>query len=482
MGSIAIVGVSFPEGSEPLDQVVVERLGRARTVVVPAAGPLADALLALGLPVLMYGDLGIAGETPGSAIVDVLLKLSQDGDVVLAAGGYPFIPEGVIAGLLARSDASLEVFPVFSPLQVLMLALDIDLTADVDIVDAGALSAAGLGGRDAHLIVTGVDNAAVARSVGAVLGGSYAPEHTAIIAGCSANGGFDLERTTVGELASVKRVHRRSTVYVHPTQIEPPGGFPELVRIVRRLRAPGGCPWDREQTHATLGKNLIEEAYEALAAIEHGDDAEMTDELGDVLLQVVMHAQIGAEEGTFTIDDVADTISAKLRRRHPHVFGDVTVKDTDEVLRNWDAIKRTEVERTSLIDGVAHTLPALMYAQKLSRKAAGAGFEWEDIDGVWAKVYEEIDELRATSPKTPEAADELGDLLFTVVNLARKMGIDAEEALRGTSAKFERRFKDMESQAADNGAAFSELGKDEMERLWDSAKGREAAERGDEQR
>lgn len=478
MGSIAIVGVSLDEHGS-LDPLVAEKLAQARAVVVPSPGMLADALVRSGLPARTYADLGLAADAPTDVIVDALLALSQDGDVTLAAGGYPFLPQGVVAGLLARSATAVDVFPVFSPLQVLMLALDIDLTADVDIIDAAALSGAERD-RDAHLIVTGIENAAVARAVGQRLAASYALDHTVILAGWLEGGGFDLSLTTVGDFSRVARVSRRSAVYVAPTLIAPPGGFTELVRIVARLRAPDGCPWDREQTHASLGKNLIEESYEALAAIESGEDAELADELGDVLLQVVMHAQIGAEDGTFTIDDVIDNISAKLRRRHPHVFGDVQVKDADEVLRNWDAIKRTEVERTSAIDGVAPTLPALMYAQKLSRKAAGVGFEWEDIDGVWAKVYEEIDELKATSPKTPEAADELGDLLFTVVNLARKLGVDAEEALRGTSAKFERRFKHMETQAAGNGAAFCELEKHEMERLWENAKRREAAECGDE--
>lgn len=477
MGSVAIIGVDLDERGS-LDPDVAERLARVRAVVVPAAGVLASALMAQGLPVRTYGHLGLAADASASAIVDALLALAREGDVALAVSGYPFLPEGVVAGLLSRSSVPVDVFPVFSPLQVLMLALDIDLTADVDIIDVAALPGAETG-REAHLIITGVDNAAVARAVGERLSASYAPEHTAVIAGWLEGGGFDLVLSSVGELAHASHVRRRSAVYVTPTRIEPPGGFSELVRIVARLRAPDGCPWDREQTHATLGKNLIEESYETLAAIQSGDDAELAEELGDVLLQVVLHAQIGAEDGTFDIDDVIDGISAKLRRRHPHVFGDVQVKDVDEVLRNWDAIKRTEVARESAIDGVAPTLPALMYAQKLSRKAAGVGFEWDSIDGVWAKVYEEIDELKATEPKTPEAAAELGDLLFTVVNLARKLGVDAEDALRTTCARFERRFKHMETQAAGNGTAFSELEKDEMERLWESAKRREAAGSGE---
>jgi len=254
----------------------------------------------------------------------------------------------------------------------------------------------------------------------------------------------------------------------------PGDDFDELVRIIAVLRSPEGCPWDREQTHATLGKHLIEESYEALAAIEAGEDAALADELGDVLLQVVLHAQIGAEDGTFTIDDVVASIVRKIRRRHPHVFGDVDVSSSAEVMRNWDAIKREEKAAAGTLGEVPHSLPALMLAQKISRRAAGAGFDWEDVDGVWEKVHEEIDELRAAEHGSLEAADEVGDLLFTVVNVARKMGVDAESALRGTCAKFARRFAHMEAVSAQQGRALDELDLASWEELWQQAKQKES--------
>lgn len=250
--------------------------------------------------------------------------------------------------------------------------------------------------------------------------------------------------------------------------------FEELVEIIARLRSPAGCPWDREQTHATLGKHLIEEAYETLAAIEAGDDAALADELGDVLLQVVLHAQIGAEEGAFTIDDVVGSIVRKIRRRHPHVFGDASVDSSAEVMRNWDAIKRGE-KAAGVLGEVPHALPALMLAQKISRRAASAGFDWEDVSGVWDKVHEEIDELKAAQPGSADAAAEVGDLLFTVVNVARKLGVDAESALRGTCAKFVRRFRDMEEASAERGHALDELDLAAWEELWQQAKRKEAA-------
>lgn len=249
-------------------------------------------------------------------------------------------------------------------------------------------------------------------------------------------------------------------------------GFDEFVEVIAALRAPDGCPWDREQTHRSIAKNMVEEAYEAVHAIETDDITELRDELGDVLLQVVLHAQIAADEGEFTIDDVVAAVTAKIVRRHPHIFGDAEAGTSAEVLRTWDTIKAGERTEKSqgLLDTVPHALPALMTAQQISRKAVSAGFESETLDDVWVKVHEEIDELKATVPGSPEAADEIGDVLFTVVNLARKQGIDAETALRGTCDKFRSRWSAMEGAAAGQGRDVSELSLAQQEALWQEAK------------
>ncbi|TLM78281.1 MAG: nucleoside triphosphate pyrophosphohydrolase [Actinobacteria bacterium] len=267
----------------------------------------------------------------------------------------------------------------------------------------------------------------------------------------------------------------------------PAGGFEEFVAIVARLRAPDGCPWDRAQTHATLRTHMLEEAYEAVAAIDEGDHAHLADELGDVLLQVVLHAQIAADEGAFTIGDVTAGISEKIRRRHPHIFGDAVAATPEEVMHRWDAIKAGEranaaageadapgapAAEPSALDGVTPTLPALMYAQKISRRAVAVGFEWEDLDGVWTKVHEEIDELKATEPGSPEAAHEVGDLLFTVVNLARKQGLDAETCLREACERFSARFRDMERRAREDGVTLQGMHIEDMEGRWQAAKAR----------
>lgn len=265
------------------------------------------------------------------------------------------------------------------------------------------------------------------------------------------------------------------SLHVPPSPAEPPASFEEFVRLIAVLRGPDGCPWDKEQTHMSLRKNMIEEAYEVVTAIEEGVVADLAEELGDVLLQVVLHSQMASEVGDFTIDDVIAGIDEKIRRRHPHIFGEATAGTAAEVIAKWDVIKREEKAEKGggILEGVPKSLPSLMYAQKISRRAVAAGFEWPDIEGVWRKVHEEIEELKAARPDTPEVEEELGDLLFTIVNLARKLGVDAETALRGTCEKFIRRFEDMERTAAERGVALPEMSSEGMEELWELAKRRE---------
>lgn len=302
--------------------------------------------------------------------------------------------------------------------------------------------------------------------------------------------------------------------------------FDQFVATIAALRAPQGCPWDREQTHASIADNMIEEAYEAVDAIEANNLAHMREELGDVLLQVVLQSQMAAEAGEFTLEDVAHDVNAKIVRRHPHVFGDVQAGSASEVLDVWDAIKlkekqaaatdendsaphAVEGESTSktptlpgVLDSVPASFPALMQAQKLSRKAAAAGFEWESIKDVWEKVHEEAAELQDAYAAAPHAAngkidhdgkpsdemlalgltadeaiaaveEEFGDLLFTLVNVARKMGVNAEGSLRAACAKFRRRWTAMEVLAAQQGTSIEDLSATEQNVLWDAVKAEE---------
>ncbi len=255
-----------------------------------------------------------------------------------------------------------------------------------------------------------------------------------------------------------------------------------LVETIWRLRQPDGCPWDRKQTHESIGKNMIEEAYEALDCIEAGDEAHLREELGDVLMQVVLHAQIAADAGAFTMADVARDINDKLIRRHPHVFGECSADSADEVLAIWDSVKLAEKgakdadaaeagERPEgLLEGVPRSLPALMEAQKVSRKAASAGFEWETVADVWDKVAEERAEFEAEAPGTAERELEFGDLLFALVNVACKEGIDAESALRASTAKFRERWAAMENATYEGGVALESLTTEQLNSLWDEVK------------
>lgn len=251
--------------------------------------------------------------------------------------------------------------------------------------------------------------------------------------------------------------------------------FDELVRIMARLRAPGGCPWDREQTHRSLRHYFVEEVYEALEALDDQDMSRFCGELGDVMLQVVFHAQLAGEAGEFDIREVLRRINEKLVRRHPHVFGDVTVSGADEVLDNWQEIKLAEgenVDRESVMDGVPRGLPALQRAYDLSRRAARVGFDWPDIGGVWDKFAEETAELReAAEAGDPSAIEaEVGDLLAAVVNLARFLGVEPEQAMRTASDRFEGRFREVEKRAGEAGRDMREMGLAELDELWEAAK------------
>jgi tetrapyrrole methylase family protein/MazG family protein len=242
-----------------------------------------------------------------------------------------------------------------------------------------------------------------------------------------------------------------------------------LVEVVRRLRSPEGCPWDREQSHASLRATMLEEAYEVLEAIDEGSMPKLREELGDVLLQVLMHAEIAQETGEFSLGDVADSVREKLIRRHPHVFGDVKVSGADEVVRNWEALKAKEYGRESALDGVQRSLPALQWAWSLQRRAANVGFDWPDVEGALDKVREELEELR-TAPTVEAREAEFGDLLFTMVNVARKLGINPEDALRGSTGRFEARFRIMEQAARADGRALKELPIEELDQYWEAAK------------
>jgi tetrapyrrole methylase family protein/MazG family protein len=249
--------------------------------------------------------------------------------------------------------------------------------------------------------------------------------------------------------------------------------FATLVAIIAKLRAPDGCPWDREQTHASLRESLLEECYEVLEALDEGDSGRLRDELGDLLMQIVFQVQIAAEAGEFELGDVINNINTKLIHRHPHIFGSQKVKDAEEVAHNWEVLKREERPLdASMLDSVPGQMPALGYSQEVQRRVAQAGFDWENIDGVIDKLAEEVAEFKLAENQEQKAR-EFGDLLFTLVNFARRLGIDSEAALRQANRKFCRRFTYMESVCRQRGVNFGELSFDEQNTLWEEAKKQE---------
>jgi len=277
--------------------------------------------------------------------------------------------------------------------------------------------------------------------------------------------------SSLGDFVSNNDFSEPSCLYVPAL---PEGtAFETFHEIVARLRAPNGCPWDREQTHQSLRTHLLEEAYEALAALDAGNVSSMREEFGDLLLQIVLHAQIASEAGDFNMTDVVKGIHDKIVRRHPHVFGDLEVDGVDGVLQNWERLKEKErskkKEDKGLLDGAPVILPSLNLAQEYQGRAARVGFDWPGIEGVLDKIAEEIEEIKRATDAT-QLADEIGDLLFALVNLARWKKVDAESALRGTNMKFKKRFGYVEQGAKAKGQSLSDMTLEEMDALWNEAK------------
>jgi tetrapyrrole methylase family protein/MazG family protein len=254
------------------------------------------------------------------------------------------------------------------------------------------------------------------------------------------------------------------------------GEFQTLLDILERLRSPGGCPWDREQTHGSLKRNLLEECYEVLEAIDQGDSGALAEELGDILVQVAFHVQMAREAGEFAAADVLTSANEKLVRRHPHVFGGATISDAREVERNWERLKeaeRGEQPGKSVVEGIPKELPALSYAQLMQDRVARVGFEWEDLSGVLDKIAEEVEELRRAVTQE-EKTQEVGDLFLVMVNLCRWLNIQAEDALRQANRRFQDRYVHMEELAAGRGLNFAQLPLEQKESLWQEVKRLEA--------
>ena len=349
-------------------------------------------------------------------------------------------------------------------------ALRIPPPARLTLLDAATLASAHVPPFPSNMpaLIVGVNSKGLSSHVKDVLLTVYPKEHGVVVV----DGKMKEER----ELGGLENWGFSELTCWYVPSLGEGTSFESFAEIVAHLRAPNGCPWDREQTHESLRKHLLEESYEAISAIDSGDFAHMREEFGDLLLQIVLHAQIADEEGRFNISQVIQGIHSKIVRRHPHVFGDLKLDGVDDVLANWEKLKEQErggkKEEKGILDGVPAILPALSQAQEYQDRAARVGFDWNEIDGVLDKIKEEIEEIKHAETDF-ELASEIGDLFFVLVNFARWKNVDAESVLRGTNAKFKKRFAYVEQGAKQQGRNLSELSLEEMESLWQEAKGRE---------
>ncbi len=423
-------------------------------------------------------ESGDSFEDVYSAIVEKVLELGKSPEgVVYAVPGDPFVAEATCPEIAQRArtlDLPLKIVSGLSFLESVFAALGLDPYPRLILMDALELSLAHVPAfpPDMPVLVAQIYSRLVAAEVKMTLNTVYPDEHPVRLIHAAGTKDELVEDIPLYEIDRSEHIGLLTVLYVPP--LGEGTSFEAFQEIVAHLRAPDGCPWDREQTHETLRTHLMGEAYEALEAMDAGDPAEMAEEFGDLLLQIVLNAQIASEEGDFNMADVLKGIYDKIIRRHPHVFGDVMLNGVQGVLKNWEKLKAAERANGSepdkgLLDGVPLALPALSQAQEYQDRAARVGFDWKEVSGVLDKIAEEVQEVREVTNEA-ELIAELGDLFFALVNLARWKKVDAESALRGTSMRFKKRFAYVEQGAKKQGRKLSEMSIDEMEALWQEAK------------
>ena len=468
VGRVVVVGLG-PAGPELVTPETRDAIARIPTRLLrterhPSAPVVGDAAATFD----GHYDRHDTFEAVYRAIVDDVVRAAEDaGEVLYAVPGSPRVLERTVDLLLAAAAAGrvdVEVLPALSFLDLVWARLRVDpFDRGVRLVDGHRFAEQAAGERGPLLVAHCHANTVLSDVKLAF--DRETPEQAVLLHHL---GLPDEQIVEVGwhDLDRVLDADHLTSLWI-PSAAAPVGH--ELVRfgdVVRRLREE--CPWDRKQTHESLTRYVIEETYEVVEAIATGDPDLLEEELGDLLLQVFLHAAIATQEGAFTIADVAHEITEKMIRRHPHVFGDVEVESAEHVAANWEEIKRAEKGDTagSTLDGVPGSLPALSYASEISRKAAKVGFDWPTVEGVWAKLDEELGELRAE----PFDVDELGDVLFVLVNLARHLGHDPEGAMRRAAAKFRSRFETMEGLLRERGLDWAEVTPEQSDELWEEAK------------
>ncbi|MCU0514360.1 MAG: nucleoside triphosphate pyrophosphohydrolase [Anaerolineae bacterium] len=475
--TLTIVGLG-PGRIEDITRRAWQALEQAHTVYLATAHHASVPHLPLRGPAIAFDERYTTGDLAAAfdGITATLVQAAAAGEVVLAVPGSPVVGEPLLPRLRAACAAAgvpLVLIHGLSFLEPLLEAAGLDALDGLQIVEGTRLAALHHPplNPDYPAVVAGVYEAALARQVQRVLLNQYPPEHEIVLAHGAGTTRARLERRPLRDLAQSPDIGQFTALVIPPAA--PYSSFEAFQEIIAHLRAPAGCPWDREQTHQSLRKYLLEETYEALEALDQGDAPALAGELGDLLLQIVLHTQIATEKGDFQMRDVLRHVSTKMIRRHPHVWGEVDVAgDARQVLANWDKIKQAENaaapnKRASLLDGLPAGLPALLVAYQYTDRAARVGFDWPTVAGVEDKVREELAEIEQEDDPARKAG-EIGDLIFVLVNWLRWLNVaDPESLLREINAKFYRRFRYIEDHAPQ---PLNTLPLAALDALWDEAK------------
>ncbi|WP_432353762.1 nucleoside triphosphate pyrophosphohydrolase [Sporosarcina sp. A2] len=480
MYPITIVGL----GAGELDQLsvgVYRKLKAAQTLVVRTdQHPAVDELKAEGVLMTSFDNIyesQDAFEAVYDEIVKELLTIAEEKAVTYAVPGHPLVAERTVQLLIEREKAGqavLEIAGGNSFLDPIFAALRIDPIEGFQLVDGTELRQDDIQMRQ-HVLIGQVYDSFVASDVKLTLLEKYAVDHPVTIVTAAGTSAEEVRTVPLVELDRETRIDNLTTVYVPPV-IEQTNRLKEwqtFREIIAKLRSPEGCPWDRDQTHESLKRYMIEEAHEVLDAIDREDDDALIEELGDVLLQVFLHAQIGEDDGYFTIEDILQAVGDKMIRRHPHVFGETDVADAEEVMKNWQDIKSEEKpKKESLLDGQALSSSSLLTSFNYQKAAARVGFDWPDVAGAFEKFEEEWQEFKdeVANGTQDSRTDELGDVFFTLVNIARFLKLSPEEAMQHANQKFNDRFSYIECSVATGRGSFDDYSVDELEEFWQQAK------------
>ncbi|WP_134702201.1 nucleoside triphosphate pyrophosphohydrolase [Ammoniphilus sp. YIM 78166] len=485
MSKISIIGL----GAGDINQMslgVYERITQAKALFLRTAKhPVVQELSHRGIPFqsfdAYYEQSDQFSDVYSLIYKELIAQAKEKGEVLFAVPGHPMVAEQTTQLLLQGAPehgVEVEVVGGQSFLDAVFSALQFDPVEGFVLLDALMLEAKNVNPH-VHTLITQVYDDLTASEVKLTLMEVFPDEYpVTLVLSAGIKGEEQILRMPLYELDRIKGTHNLAAVYVPPTKEEKTLNrrFSTLREIIAILRSPEGCPWDREQTHQSIRKHLIEETYEVLETIDDDDPEAMCEEMGDLLMQVMLHSQIAEDEGDFTIEDVIEVLNEKLIRRHPHVFGEREADTSEQVVKNWDQIKAEEKKakgletvKASLLDGIPRDLPALMTAFAISKKASKVGFDWERVEDVYAKIEEELEEIKQAK-NDEEIKAELGDLLFAVANLARFIKVDPEEALALTNRKFKSRFQYIEQRLKERNKSVEDSSLDEMEALWQEAK------------